>query len=74
LPSLVAVRLTQKAYKRAHQSLLDIAQIGALGANTKVVQHDIALGELVFGRIALDLESLLDGLQVLVRLTLLQLC
>jgi hypothetical protein len=48
----------------------DIAQVSPLGANAQVVQHHVALGELELGALALGLERLLDGLEVLVPGTL----
>ena len=50
--------------------LQNIAQVGALGADAQVVQHHVALGILELGALALGLERLLDGGQVLVTGTL----
>jgi hypothetical protein len=45
--------------------LQDIAQVGALGADAEVVQHHIALAVVELGGLALGLERLLDGVEVL---------
>lgn len=43
-----------------------VAEIGALGTDTKVVKHDVALGVVELSSLALSLEGFLLGLEVLV--------
>ncbi len=47
-------------------ALEDVAQIGPLGADAQVVEHHIAVRVLELGALALGLERLLDGVEVLV--------
>ncbi len=46
--------------------LQDIAEISALGANSEVIEHDIALTILELSPLGLRVLGLLDGLKVLV--------
>ena len=44
----------------------DVAQIGPFGTNAEIVQHRVALSELELGSLALGLQRLLDGVEILV--------
>ena len=48
-------------------------EVGPLGTDAEVVQHDVSLGVLKLGVIRLSLLGLLDGCEVLATLVVLQL-